>query len=67
MSESNSIIDQVTSEQGNNSFDASSFISSDSITNKESIEETDTQQVESQESAQAEKYRPTRNNSVRRS
>lgn len=54
MSESNSIIDQVTSEQGNNSFDASSFISSDSITNKESIEETDTQQVESQEGAQAE-------------
>lgn len=54
MSESNSIIDQVTSEQGNNSFDASSFISSDSIPNKESIEETDTQQVESQEVAQAE-------------
>ena len=52
MSESNSLIDQVTSEQEGNSFDASAFISSDVANNLESIEEDSNQQVETQ--AQAE-------------
>lgn len=45
MSESNSIIDQVTSEQGGDSFDASAFINSNNAPGTEIVEEVDAKQT----------------------
>tara|TARA_R100000951_G_scaffold44546_1_gene38057 strand:+ start:7263 stop:8282 length:1020 start_codon:yes stop_codon:yes gene_type:complete len=54
MSESNSILDQVTSEGNNDGFDASAFISSETAKDVTSIEETNKPEVQAQEAVQAE-------------
>ena len=52
MSESNSIIDQVTSGDGNKGFDAAAFISSETAKEVTNIEETNQSEVQSEETVQ---------------
>lgn len=54
MSESNSIIDQVTSGDGNKGFDAAAFISSETAKEVTNIEETNQSEVQAEETVQAE-------------